>query len=37
MLPGLVWDIWNEADGSFWSRSQAQWIQTYVYTHKQLR
>lgn len=37
MQVGLVWDIWNEADGYFWQRSQQQWINTYIRTHKRLR
>ncbi|KAI9655101.1 MAG: hypothetical protein M1821_005584 [Bathelium mastoideum] len=37
METGLVWDVWNEADGSFWKRSQQQWIDLYVRTHKQIR
>ena len=37
MLPGLVYDIWNEADGYFWARSQDQFLDLYVRTHKRLR
>ncbi|KAK4495186.1 hypothetical protein PRZ48_013513 [Zasmidium cellare] len=37
MLNGLVWDIWNEPDGSFWARSQQQYLQLYVRTHRRLR
>ncbi|QIW96732.1 hypothetical protein AMS68_002250 [Peltaster fructicola] len=37
MLDGLVWDIWNEPDGSFWARSQAQYLDLYSRTHKRLR
>jgi hypothetical protein len=38
MLPGLVWDVWNEPDISiFWERSQQQWIDLYIRTHKLLR
>ncbi|KAJ5808242.1 hypothetical protein N7474_009511 [Penicillium riverlandense] len=37
-LDGLVWDIWNEPDGSwFWARSMQQWIDLYVRTHKIIR
>jgi hypothetical protein len=37
-LDGLVWDIWNEPDiGVFWQRSQQQWIDLYIRTHKILR
>lgn len=37
-LKGLVWDIWNEPDISiFWERSQQQWIDLYIRTHKLLR
>jgi hypothetical protein len=37
-LEGLVWDIWNEPDISiFWRRSQQQWIDLYIRTHKLLR
>jgi len=35
---GLVWDIWNEPDGSgFWPRPQQQWLNLYTRTHKALR
>ncbi len=38
MLPGLVWDIWNEPDISiFWERTQQQWIDLYIHTHKLIR
>nr|POE85119.1 hypothetical protein CFP56_68688 [Quercus suber] len=37
MLANTVFDIWNEADGSFWARGQQQWIDTYVRTHKRIR
>ncbi|KAL1964855.1 hypothetical protein VTN77DRAFT_6357 [Rasamsonia byssochlamydoides] len=37
-LDGLVWDIWNEPDISiFWTRSQQQWIDLYIRTHRLLR
>lgn len=37
-LEGLVWDIWNEPDiDIFWKRSQQQWIDLYIRTHKILR
>ncbi|RAO66687.1 uncharacterized protein BHQ10_002699 [Talaromyces amestolkiae] len=37
-LEGLVWDIWNEPDGSwFWARSMQQWIDLYIRTHKLIR
>ncbi|KAJ5703300.1 hypothetical protein N7493_011689 [Penicillium malachiteum] len=37
-LEGLVWDIWNEPDGtSFWARSQQQWIDLYIRTNNILR
>ncbi|KAJ5122932.1 hypothetical protein N7448_009029, partial [Penicillium atrosanguineum] len=37
-LEGLVWDIWNEPDIEvFWVRSQQQWIDLYIRTHKILR
>ncbi|KAF2149125.1 glycoside hydrolase family 39 protein [Myriangium duriaei CBS 260.36] len=37
-LQGLVWDIWNEPEGSFfWQRSQQQWLDLYVRTHKLIR
>lgn len=37
-LAGLVWDIWNEPDISiFWERSQQQWVELYVRTHRILR
>ncbi|CAK1358865.1 hypothetical protein CB0940_02190 [Cercospora beticola] len=38
MLDSLVYDIWNEPDGSgFWARSEAQYLDMYVRTHKRLR
>lgn len=40
MLNGLIWDIWNEPDlggGAFWARSQQQYLDLYVRTHKRLR
>lgn len=37
MLANTVFDIWNEPDGSFWARSQQQWIDTYIRTHKRIR
>ncbi|AEO67095.1 glycoside hydrolase family 39 protein [Thermothielavioides terrestris NRRL 8126] len=38
MLGGLVYDIWNEPDISiFWQRSQQQWLDLYVRTHKRIR
>lgn len=39
MLPGLVWDIWNEPDlpNVFWQRSQQQYLDMYIRTHKRLR
>ena len=38
MLPGLVFDIWNEPNiGIFWNRTQAQWVNLYVNSHKMLR
>ncbi|KAF2718834.1 glycoside hydrolase family 39 protein [Polychaeton citri CBS 116435] len=40
MLEDMVFDIWNEPDlggGAFWNRSQSQWIDTYVRTHKRIR
>ena len=38
METGLVWDVWNEADGGyFWKGSQQQWIDLYVRTYKQIR
>lgn len=37
MLDGLVWDTWNEADGSFWDRSQAQWLDLWSRTYKRIR
>lgn len=37
MQATLVFDIWNEADGGFWVRSQQQWIDTYIRTHKRIR
>ncbi|KAJ5663063.1 hypothetical protein N7507_003794 [Penicillium longicatenatum] len=37
-LEGLVWDIWNEPDLTvFWNRTQQQWLDLYVRTHKLLR
>lgn len=37
-LSGLVWDIWNEPDGTwFWNRTMQQWIDLYVRTHKTIR
>jgi len=37
-LEGLVWDIWNEPDGTFfWKGTQQQWIDLYVRTHKAIR
>lgn len=37
-LDGLVWDVWNEPDLTFfWKRAQAQWIELYVRTHKIIR
>lgn len=37
-LDGLVWDIWNEPDGSwFWARGMQQWIDLYIRTHKLIR
>lgn len=37
-LEGLVWDTWNEPDlETFWARSQQQWIDLYILTHKILR
>lgn len=37
-LGGLVWDIWNEPDLTFfWKRPQAQWVELYVRTHKIIR
>lgn len=38
MLEGLIWDIWNEPDGSgFWNRPQSQYLDLYVRTHQRLR
>ncbi|KAK3059187.1 hypothetical protein LTR09_000753 [Extremus antarcticus] len=38
MLEGMVFDIWNEPDISFfWVRSQQQWVDLYIRTHKRLR
>ncbi|KAG5751090.1 hypothetical protein H9Q69_007189 [Fusarium xylarioides] len=37
MLDGLDIDIWNEADGSFWSRSQDQYLQMWNRTYKRIR
>ncbi|KAK4629543.1 hypothetical protein CLAFUW4_08125 [Fulvia fulva] len=42
MLQGLVFDIWNEpglGGGTccFWQRSQAQYLDLYVRTHKRIR
>lgn len=37
MLGGLVWDIWNEADGYFWNGNRQQWLDLYLRTHKRLR
>ena len=37
MVPGLVWDIWNEADGFFWNGNLTQWLDLYVRTHKRIR
>lgn len=37
-LEGLVWDTWNEPDlTAFWVRSQQQWLDLYIRTHKLLR
>jgi hypothetical protein len=37
-LEGLVWDIWNEpAVSFFWQRSQQQWLDLYIRTHKAIR
>ena len=37
-LEGMVFDIWNEPEGSFfWQRSQQQWLDLYVRTHKAIR
>lgn len=37
-LTGLVWDIWNEPDGTwFWNRTMQQWIDLYVRTHQTIR
>ena len=34
-LEGLVRDIWLEPDiENFWVRSQQQWIDLYIWTHK---
>ena len=38
MPTGLVWDVWNEADGGyFWTRSQQQWIDLYLRTFEHIR
>jgi hypothetical protein len=38
MREGLVFDVWNEPDITFfWLRSQQQWIDMYIRTHKMLR
>jgi hypothetical protein len=37
-LENMVFDIWNEPDlDIFWARSQQQWIDLYIRTHKFLR
>jgi len=37
-LENMVFDIWNEPDlDTFWARSQQQWIDLYIRTHKFLR
>lgn len=37
MTTAAVFDIWNEPDGSFWARSQQQYFDLYVRTHKRIR
>ncbi|KAF4951709.1 hypothetical protein FSARC_12832 [Fusarium sarcochroum] len=37
MLDGLDFDIWNEADGSFWARSEDQYLQMWKRTYQRIR
>jgi hypothetical protein len=37
MLDGLVYDTWNEPDGSFWERSQAQYLDLWSRTYNRIR
>jgi hypothetical protein len=37
MLDGLVYDTWNEPDGSFWDRSQAQYLDLWSRTYNRIR
>jgi hypothetical protein len=37
MLDGLVYDTWNEPDGSFWDRSQAQYLDLWSRTYSRIR
>lgn len=38
MRDGLIIDLWNEPDiDIFWERSQQQWIDLYVHSHKRIR
>lgn len=37
-LEGMVYDIWNEPDQTFfWKRSKQQWIDLYIRTHQLIR
>ncbi|KAF2481040.1 glycoside hydrolase superfamily [Neohortaea acidophila] len=38
MLPGLIYDLWNEPDGgNFWTASEDQFLQTWGRTHARIK